>query len=227
MRNVSAVAAAICLPLLAGCATPYSEAPLATNFPTTKQQKLQAAAHWNVIAGDVARQIAADLKEKPPLHVNPPTAKTEFNRAFGNLLVSALVAEGFSVQKTPVGAKSVDVDTQAVRFSADRPQYEFVGKPTAVMTGLWALRDVKLTTVARVLAAGIGAAAVYDAHAWFRSEFATGETPQTEIIVTTSVSDADRYLTRSTNVYYVADTDSGIYTPPRIVNIKEMRVTGP
>lgn len=41
--------------VLTGCAAPYTETPLATNFPTSKQPKLQAAAHWNVIANDVAK----------------------------------------------------------------------------------------------------------------------------------------------------------------------------
>jgi hypothetical protein len=57
MTRTRFVAALLFLPLFAGCATPYSEAPLATNFPTSKQQKLQAAAHWNVIAGDVASRF--------------------------------------------------------------------------------------------------------------------------------------------------------------------------
>lgn len=223
MRNISAITATICLPLLVGCATPYSETPLATNFPTSKQQKLQAAAHWSVIAEDVAKQIVGGIKEKKPLYINQAVAGTTFDRAFRNLLVSALIAEGFSVHKTSANALSVDIDTQAVRFSANRPQYKSVGLPTALATGVWALHDA---TAGAVMYAGIAAA---DAYSWFHSEFAAGEVPQTEIIVTTSVSDADRYLARSTSVYYVADADSGIYTSPpapRVVTTKDMEVTG-
>jgi hypothetical protein len=226
MRNTSAIMAAMCLPLLAGCATPHSETPLATNFPTTTQQKLQAAAHWNVIAGDVARQIAAGFKEKPPLHVNQAAVKTTFDRAFGNQLISALIANGFPIQKTPASALNVEVDTQTVRFSANRPQYKFAGVPTALTSGIWALHAAEATAGAAVYA-GVAAA---DAYSWFRSEFATGDTPQTEIIITISVGDTDRYLARSTHVYYVADSDSGMYVPPpppRVVKTKDMGVTGP
>lgn len=211
--------------LVTACATPYSEAPLATNFPTSNQPKLQAAAHWNVIARDVAKQISAGLKEKRPLYLNQSSSTTTFDRAFSNQLISALVANGFPVQKAPAGALTVDVDTQSVHFAANRPQYRYAGLPTALATGVWALVAAD-ATAGGVLTAGVAAA---DAYSWFHSEFATGETPQTEIIVTISVSDATQYLARSTNVYYVADADSSMYEPPqppRVVQTKRMGVTG-
>jgi hypothetical protein len=46
---------------------------------------------------------------------------------------------------------------------------------------------------------------------WFHSEFATGATPQNEIFVTITVSDKARYIARTSNVYYVADSDEGLY----------------
>lgn len=208
--------------LVAACATPYSETPVATNFPTSNQPKLQAAAHWNVIAGDVAKQISTSLKERRPLFVNQTTVKTEFDRAFSNQLISALVADGFTVQKMPAGALSVDVDTQPVHFTANRPQYHHTGTATTLTAGIWALHQAEATAGA-VLVASVASA---DAYSWFRSEFATGATPQTEIIVTTSVTDASQYLARNTSVYYVADTDRRLYeyTPP--TQTKAMGVTG-
>jgi hypothetical protein len=93
---------------------------------------------------------------------------------------------------------SVDVDTQAVLFSANRPQYNYAGRPTTLTTDVWALHQAEATATA-------------DAYSWFHYEFVTGETPQTEIIVTTSISDASHYLVRSTSVYYVADSDQMLY----------------
>ncbi len=193
--------------ILAGCTTSYSEAPLATNFPTTKQEKVQAAAHWNMIAKDVATQLSSKLAERRPLHVAQSPGKSAFDRAFSNQLISALVANGHTVMKQPAGALSVEVDTQAVSFSANRPQYRHAGTATALMTGVWALH-VGEATAGAALYATVAAA---DAYSWFRSEFATGETPQTEIIVTTSVSDGNQYLSRNTSVYYVADSDKALY----------------
>lgn len=207
MRVHTTGAAFVAAVVLVDCATPYSEAPLATNFPTTKQEKVQAAAHWDVIAKDVANRITARLPEKKPLHVVQKSGESAFDHAFSNMLISSLVANGQTVVKQPTDALSIEVDTQVVGFSANRPQYRHAGAASALATGLWALNEVEAT------AAGALTALVFagDAYTWFRSEFATGETPQTEIIVTTSVSDGNRYLARSTNVYYAADGDKALY----------------
>ncbi len=223
MRKHNISAALALAAILAGCATPYGEAPLAANFPTGKQPKLQAAAHWNVIAYDVAQQLAAGLKAKPTLpalYVNQVANKTDFDRAFANQLISALVADGFVVQKSPAGALVVDIDTQAVRFSANRPQYRYAGAATALTAGVWALH---LASPAGIATAAIVGA---DAYMWFSSEFATGATPQMEILVTTSVSDGRQYLARNTSVYYVADADSALYRTPTPVPVRSIGVIG-
>lgn len=224
MFNKHIVITALSVMVVTGCAMPYSEAPLATNFPTTKQPKLQAASHWNVIANDVAKRMAARIEPKRVLYVNQSSTKTPFDRAFSTQLISALVAEGFVVNKTAQGALNVDIDTQAVRFTANRPQYKHAGTPTTLTAGVWALRQGEATGAAALAAAIVAA----DAYTWFRAEFATGETPQTEIIVTTSVSDSSRYVARDTNVYYVADSDSRLYeyTPSVQVLTREIGVTG-
>lgn len=218
------VAALVCLTLVGGCAAPFTEAPLVTNFQTSKQQKLQAAAHWNVIAGDVASQLSNALKTKRPLFVNQSWVKTEFDRAFSNQLMSALVASGFTVMKAPGAALSVNIDTQAVHFSANRPQYNHVGTATALTAGVWALHQAQTTAGGGLFAAVASA----DAYSWFRSEFASGATPQTEIIVTTSVTDDTQYVARNTSIYYVADSDSRMYeyTPPFHAQTRAIGVTG-
>jgi len=218
--KVRIIGAALALTaIVAGCATPYSEAPLATNFPTSKQPKVQAAAHWNTIAGDVASQITSKLGERRPLYVAQPATKTAFDRAFANQLISALMSGGQSVLKSPAGALIVEVDTQVVSFSPNRPQYRHVGTASALTAGVWALH-VGEATAGAVLATTVMAT---DAYAWFRSEFASGATPRTEIIVTTSVSDSHQYLSRSTSVYYVTDTDKLLYES---LPTRTIRVTG-
>ncbi|WP_126443772.1 hypothetical protein [Sulfuricystis multivorans] len=207
MRFHTTGAALATAAILAGCAAPFSEAPLATNFPSTKQEKIQAAAHWDIIAKDVASRIASSLPDKRPLHVVRKPGASAFDRAFENLLISSLVANGQTVMKRLDGALNVEVDTQVVSFSANRPQYRHHGTATALATGLWALDAVEATGAGALTAAIVAG----DAYSWFRSEFATGETPQTEIIVTTGVNDGNRYLARNTSIYYVADNDKTLY----------------
>lgn len=190
-----------------GCATPFSEAPLATNFSTTKQQKAQAAGHWNVIAKDVAMQITSGFNDSRPLFVKEGATRTSFDHAFANQLISALVEQGRIVSKTSRGALVVEIETQSLHFSANRPQYRHAGEATLLAAGVWALVAVDATAGGVVTAGIVGA----DAYSWFKSEFASGVTPQTEIIITTSIGDDSRYLTRYTSVYYVADTDRSLY----------------
>lgn len=109
--------------------------------------------------------------------------------------------------KNPHGATEVDVDVQVVRFSPNRPQYRFVSV-TALGAGILALHEVAEHSPT---AAGFLAAGAFDAATWYASKFASGPTPQYEIIVTVSASDADKYLVRTTNVYYVDDRDAHLY----------------
>lgn len=210
--------------LLGGCATPYAEAPVAANFPTTKQNKLQAGAHWKAIANDLAKTVSAKAGGAQSVYLNPPP-KSAFNQAFHSQLLTALVSQGVNVVKQASAADmAVDIDTQVVKFSADRPQYTYVGAPTALTAGAWALHSVGPVawSTGQVLGGVTAAAVTGDALSWFRSEFATGATPMNEIFVTVTVSDKNRYLARASNVYYVADSDQGLYAAgatPKVVNV--------
>lgn len=127
------------------------------------------------------------------------------------------MSRGHTVLKSPAGALTVDVDTQVVSFSPNRPQYRHAGTATALATGVWALSAGDATAGATLFAA----VAAADTYAWFHAEFATGETPQTEIIVTTSVTDSNQYVSRNTSVYYVADSDKILYEslPTRTIKV--------
>jgi hypothetical protein len=194
--------------LMVGCATPYTPAPLATNYPSSTQPKAQAAAHWMAIMSHIEKELLPTLKSNPNrrLYVAPGQA-TAFNQAMRGRLITALVKDGQLVSKTADGALTIDIDTQVVEFSANRPQYKFSGERTALAAGAWVITGIEHTNLwlATVAIAG------HDAYQWFHSQFAPGATPKTEIIVTVSVSDAQRYVARSTSVYYVTDSDRSLY----------------
>jgi hypothetical protein len=124
-----------------------------------------------------------------------------------------MVRGGYPVAKQPEGALKVELSTQVVEFSEARKQNKWIGWPTALVTGAWAVRTLstevtaKTTAAATVTAGAIG----WDVYSWFKAQSASGPTPQTEIIVNVSVSDENRYLARSTHVYYVADSDRVLY----------------
>ncbi|MGI4718722.1 MAG: hypothetical protein ACRYGO_10985 [Janthinobacterium lividum] len=201
--------ALLCALLTAGCAVPYSPAPVATNFPSTEQAKVQAAAHWGVIARHMAGQLAPSLKvnAKRPLYVTSQQSSA-FAQGVGAHLVTALVNGGYTVVKVPdANTLRIELDTQVVAFSPKRPQYRFAGERTALVAGAWVLTGIEHSVEWLATAAIAG----QDAYSWFRSQFATGETPKTEIIVNLSLADDTRYYARSTAVYYTLDTDRALY----------------
>lgn len=218
---------------LSACATNYSEAPIATNFATTHQQKLQAGSHWNAISNDAAESIIASLKlgkgciapmpECDRVFVKPAKDSTPFAQAFRTQFITSLVNRGVNVVKTPAGAKEIEFDIQVVKFSPDRLDGKFTSA-TAIYNGLWAMRGLWVS--ASPGAAGELAVIAFDANRWLTSELASGPTPQHEVIVTVSASTADQYLGRTTNVYYVADTDQSLYVPKPEPVLRTLSVKG-
>jgi len=206
LKTATAVAAGI---LLAGCASRYTPTPLAANFPTTKQAKLQAAYHWGVISDNIEKNIVAQLKKGPPrpVFLNEPKEPSAFQRALTTQLTTSLVNDGYVVSRSPAGSLKIDMDVQAVTFTANRPQYRYHGESAALATGVWVLSEIEAPLMANVAVA----AGAWDSYAWFNAQFAPGATPKTEIIVTVSVSDQFRYVARTTSAYYVADSDRVLY----------------
>jgi hypothetical protein len=196
---------------------PSTEAPIGVNFKTTTQLKLQASQHWANIADDAGKGVLTLLRKANtcspqlapciPVFVRPPANVTQFSRAFYNQLITTLVKSGIPVSTDPNAGLIADIDVQPISFSANRPQYRYAGVATELGPGVWALRDVSTVkpndprTVPPTL----------DALNWFRSEFASGKTPKTEILVTVSVSTRDRYVARTTNAYYISDEDRPLY----------------
>ncbi|XLZ71241.1 hypothetical protein ABT364_04555 [Massilia sp. SR12] len=208
---------ALSVAVLSGCATPYSPVPLATNFPTTKQEKLQAAAHWGVIATHIEKQVMTELRKTSarPVYVASPNNPTPFQQALTNQLISSLVKDGHVVSRSPAGALQLGLDVQAVTFTPTRAQALPVGAATALATGVWVLSEHNpiSSSVSKIgrFARTVGIGAAIDAYKWYDSENASGSTPRTELIITASISDQYRYYARASNTYYVADGDRALY----------------
>nr|WP_315399459.1 hypothetical protein [uncultured Duganella sp.] len=194
--------------LLAGCAARYTPTPLAANFPITKQAKLQAAYHWGIVSNSIEKRLIAELKKSPvrPVYINEPKDPNPFQRALVAQLTTSLVNDGYVVSRAPAGSLKIDLDVQTVTFSPDRPQYRHIGERTALPGGVW-MSELEAPQGENWTIAKTG----WDPFDITNAQFAPGQTPRTEIIVTISVSDQYRYVARNTSAYYVADTDRELY----------------
>lgn len=194
----------------------YSEAPIAANFPASNQGKLQATQHWMRIADDAGQSIvtmlkspkvcAGDIEKCGLVAVKSPMVVTEFSRVFRNQLITRLVKLGVPVSKTEVGQLVVEFDVQPIQFSPNRPQYRYAGVPTELGAGVWAIRDV-MSTEPRLGDAPPSTDALH----WFRTEFAAGQTPRTELFITVSIANKTRFVARTSNAYYITDADKRLY----------------
>ena len=213
---------------LSGCASKYADVPTPTRFEAAAQKKLQAAQHWQVIAGHVAEQLAADLSMGDKLagralYVPQPGGEQAFVEGFRELLITALVERGVPVATQAQGALSVDVRYAAYRFSPERVvnQYRY-GEVTQWAVGVWGLGAIGSANVTHAVGvhAGtvmVGLGAWLDGWRWLENEAtgksreASGPVPQSEIVLTTSIADAGRIVARKSHVYFVADADVALY----------------
>lgn len=198
--------------LVAGCA--QSPLPVAGNFDQTLQKKVRSSGHWQVVAGDAARETlkllaATGRSADEPVYLVPAPSPAPFEKALHGLLTTELVKTGRPVVVKPQGALLMKYEVQVVEHKSARP-YLTPGVLTLLGAGVgvvYGLMDQD--GGARMLGVG-GAIAGAD---YLGSTYAGGPTHH-EIIVATSVQAGDRILVRKTDVYYIEDADVGLFKLP-------------
>ena len=217
--------------LVAGCMTPiHSEAPLATNFKSIAQSKPQSSGHWQLIANHVVEQLKASFSGKP-IFVSPAGAdEADFPQVFRLQMVSALVGNGVKVLKggvaRPSDALTLDIDARLVRFSPGRQQARPIIIKSAVIAGIWLVNDALApnpATVARLATTGLAGAADWSE---YNNYLATGPTPDYELVVTVSISNAKEIVGQRTDVYYISDIDKNLYVSPATTPLQSIKVRG-
>jgi len=180
-----------------------SQVPVATNYPYTEQQKMQAAYHWQVLAADVVKRMRKNIsipkdasvfvapafyspdKENPAVWTaaDSLTIADEsnrfltipFKRAYRNFLIERLVKAGYKVVDNEGAAElRMLFDLQVVKH-ADRP----VRSPRL------------LAKIGRLFAGSLDGA------------YVGIEASKYEAIITTSIRNGNTYLTSHTGTYYI------------------------
>lgn len=207
------------LPLLLGailtsaCATQTLDVPRADNYPVSSQKKARAVHHWDVLAEDVAGRIAEKLQPKyaaQPLYVQA-AGDSSFMQGFRKLLINQLIAKGMEVATQPVGALQVKLDAQLVRHNSQAGNSVQL-KATSLAAGIAVIRDLTFQhTATAYTLIGLGAAAGLDAANLALNGSASGGPTRTEVLVTTTVEAAQRYLVSTSDVYYIESEDASLY----------------
>lgn len=206
-----------------------TQAPIATTYPYSEQQRMQAAEHWRVLADHEASQILADRTASGlDLYVSgddhAPGNENEggeFGRGFRDLLTSELVSGGADVMTSPSAqTATIEVEVELVNHR-DRG---YVRPPRGTLTALsagvavathpfnhWA--EPALATIPAAMGADLFSGS------WTRQG-------NEEIIVTTRIVDNERILYSSSNLYYTNQGDRRHYAPNRAPQAPTVPVTG-
>jgi hypothetical protein len=206
--------------LLTACASPV---PVAENFPLTYQRVARSAQHWDVVAADVGQQTSAMLNSHPalkgrPVFVGDGYRSTAFNVAFRNFLTNHMVRNGLPVNVCRAGRVtqggfvaepaevSVQYEAQLVEH-ATVPHYR-PGMLTALAAGVVVGRALAVShfdgTEASII--GLGLAALADVGLGH-----VARPTRTELIITTTIAEQNRYIMRRSDVYYVPDGDAFLF----------------
>jgi hypothetical protein len=205
MRTTAFVALQILF--LSSCA----RIPEPVGYEYSEQPKMQAAYHWDVLASDVANQINNELiindYLQTPVYVKAtcgdentpcePYQTSSFDEAFRDLLITDLVKFGVPVQQEKIEeAITVHYKVQVIYHKAKRVRTIRPGLMTSIATGIMVFRNVphEFKTIA--------AAGMVD----FMNTAAV-QSAAHEVIITTSMVAKDRYLFRTSDMYYINDRD--------------------
>ncbi|GAB0150641.1 MULTISPECIES: hypothetical protein [Marinobacterium] len=196
--------------LLAGCfGTHTSQAPIATTYPITEQQKMQAAHHWDVLAQHQADMlIQSDMIKSQPLYIKGADTATPFSTAFDNLLTSQLVSKGAYIKASPSQAAEVSYKVQVVEHKDRGPIRAPQGAITTLAAGI-AVATIPFNHWAEPALALIPAAGAVDlfSGSW------TSETNQ-EVVITTQVTLSDQVVYSNSSIYYINPGDFDHYKVP-------------
>ncbi len=188
-----------------------SRIPEPVNHAYRQQLKLQAISHWNVLAQDVANRINNQLilsgnmertvfVEQTCGSDSQPCAPDEtssFDEAFRDLLITNLYNYGVPTNTIPdEDTIEIQYKVQLVRHNQNRIRTLQPGLFTALSTAVVVLRNAPSDLL--FLASGVSAELINTSYA---------QNGHYEVVITTSMVENNEYLFRTSDIYYINDSD--------------------
>lgn len=188
--------------------------PLASSYPASEQQKMQATHHWDVLAESLAAGLRAKLPANRPVYIVPSSQNTAFGKALHTLLTRYLVEKGVAVSvadpadspcQTACDALRLKYDSQVVNFD-DREGLRQLPSDFTLMKDvsylIYRLGDLWATP----------AWAILPLSAYQESYFPAGT--NSEVIVSLSVEDGPRVVHSDSRIYYINGAEQDHYSNP-------------
>lgn len=214
---IGAIAASLAI---SGCATSHSPFPRAQAPETEYQQKIQAAAHWDVLAANEADLIAGTLGSGTSISFDASSDKSDFGDAYQKMLTQHLLKNGLQVLDSG-GTYSLKYQAQVITHK-DRDKLATFGLLTGATASAFFIAHVADkwgTPALGVIPFAVGADALS-----YHNEGAP--TPNTEVLMTTEVRMGNRIAQSSTRIYYFNPGDKSLYSETETETGKTFSVTG-
>ena len=207
MNHTKATIAILFLLVVSGC----SRIPEPVGYEYTTQQKMQAAHHWDVLANDLSNKINNELIRSDFLNTAVFVKETcgddkepcennrtpDFNEGFRDLLITQLVNYGIPTSAIPDrDAITVNYKVQVLHHKANRIRTIRPGYLTFLTAAIAVIRHAPEELIAVATAAGVDSV---NAGYTMSSDF--------EVIITTSMVFQNKYLFRSSDIYYINSAD--------------------
>ena len=200
-----------------GVSTPVS-------FPAASQYKLKSAAHWQLIAEDVASQIKQSLltqdQLQAPIYLDESAQPTPFEKSLIPMLRAGLLSQGLKVSSKQQDAAVLKVQVNKVSHVAT---YR-AGTLTLLGGGLLVIRDIIAHDVT-ILTNAAGALAAVTADIAMTNN---RPPPELELVLSVSVQRDGRYYASSNQIYYLLSEDLNMYQnmPPPPPTTRDFPVKG-
>ncbi len=194
---------------LTGCA----KQPKPAAFQFSHQKQVQAAHHWEILVGDLTKEI--EKSEKLSSKINGPLTlipndKSQFTKAFRSFLTTYFVNSDVILNDSANNFK-LDWSIQLVEHKTDRGIDQTPGSFTASSAlgyGVYKIWDKNSSSAAGLFGTAI---AMDIAKEFIDSEFVN--VPHSEIIINITLLDTNNnMLYRKSNTYYINDLDRSQYS---------------
>jgi hypothetical protein len=188
-----------------------SRIPEPISYQYSQQKKMQASSHWEVLAADLANRINNQLIMTDNLAKSvfvkqtcgdestscKPNETSSFNEAFRDLLITSLFGFGVPTQSQPDKSTiEVRYKVQIVYHNTDRIRSLQPGLLTSLSTAVAVLRNAPTELILIAVGAATDVA-----------NTSLVNSGHYEIIITTSMIHNDKYLFRSSDIYYINEKD--------------------
>jgi len=177
--------------------------------------------NWELVSRDVAAQTQSALpRGGTAVHVAAPHNSSVFDFAFREFLVSELVKNGATIlqQPSPDGVE-VTYNAQVIRHNGAGPHF-ISSEPIMLAEDVAAAHGVAHPHIDGNYLSAQGLMDVTEDVASIQS----GGGASTEVLLTTIISQDGKVLSRTTDVYYLKNTDTPLFLRPQYYRDINMKV---